>query len=189
MLTMLKPEEMNEVFAMDYLDELEFTARQLAGDFMQEGKEKRQKTEELIDRVKKRLVRCLKRRQKANYRRLLQSNPHLIWQLKSLVDTCPSIAMYEPDDFILYWYVHEEFPCDMSTWSVEKTRRKLQSRLNHIICREKSDDACMSYRQEKVKEQLQRLQQLQDMKESFFRTNPVSLGREERHLTLHLLHK
>lgn len=166
MLTMLKPEDLDERLAMDYLDELEFTAHQLEKDPSQKDTEKRQKTAELIDQVKKRLAQCLKQRQKANYRRLCKSNFTQIWQLKKLVDACPGLVLHKPDDFILYWYVHGEFPCGMSLWDMGKIRRELQNRLNQLICRKELDSAYATYCREKTKTQLQ---QLQDMRGVSFR--------------------
>lgn len=166
MLAMLKPENMDEKLAMDSLDELEFTARQLEKDPSQKGQEKRQKTAEQMERVKNRLAQCLKQRQKANYRSLWKSNLSQAWQLKKLVDACPSLVLHKPDDFILYWYVHGEFPCGMSLWDMGQTRRKLQSRLDQLICQEGSDSANASYCREKIKAQLQ---QLQDMQGKSFR--------------------
>lgn len=165
MLAMLKPEKMDERLAMDSLDELEFTARQLEQDPTQEGSEKQQEIAELIGRVKNRLAQCLKRRQKANYRSLCKSNLSQVWQLIKLVDIHPSLVLHEPDDFILYWYIHGGFPCDMSLWDMEQTRRKLESQLNRLSCRGESDSAYASYRREKIETQLQ---QLQDMREQSF---------------------
>ena len=172
MLTMLKPEDMDEMLAMDYLDELEFSARQMAGDLSQEDTETRQKTEELIGRVKERMEKCLKQRQEANYRTLRKSNLSQAWRLKKLVDACPSLVLHEPDDFILYWYVHGEFPCGMSLWDMGQTRRKLETRLNRLRCGEESDSTFVAYRREKINGQLQ---QLQEMTEAF----PHTAWREE----------
>ncbi len=162
----VKVEEMDGKMAMDHLDELEFAARQLENDPSQEGQEERKKIGELIDRVKNHLAQCLKRRQDANYRRLRRSNLTKIWRLKKLVEACPSFVLHEPEDFLLYWYVHGEFPCGMSLRDVEQTRQELLSKRNRLTCQEGSDAAYVAYRREKIKAQLQ---QLRDATETLFR--------------------
>ena len=56
------------------------------------------------------------------------------------VDSCPSMGLQKPEDFILYWYVHGEFPHDMDSYDLEKVRRELQDLLDELWEEDEGDE-------------------------------------------------
>lgn len=56
------------------------------------------------------------------------------------VDSCPSMGLQKPEDFILYWYVHGEFPYDMDSYDLEKVHRELQDMLGELLDDEEGDE-------------------------------------------------
>lgn len=77
------------------------------------------------------------------------------------VDSCPSMGLQKPEDFILYWYVHGEFPHDMDSYDLEKVRRTLQDLLDELY-EEDEGDEYWAYQCRQRKAQLARIREMID---------------------------
>lgn len=75
------------------------------------------------------------------------------------VDSCPSMGLMKPEDFILYSYVHGEFPNDMDSCDMEKVRRELQDQLDALLEDEEGDEY-WSYQCEQKRVQLAQIKEL-----------------------------
>lgn len=75
------------------------------------------------------------------------------------VDSCPSMGLKEPEDFIIYWYIHGEFPNDMDSCDVEKVRRELQDMLDELLEDEEGDEY-WSYQCQQKKVQLVQIKEM-----------------------------
>ena len=75
------------------------------------------------------------------------------------VDSCPSMGLQKPEDFILYWYVHGEFPNDMDSYDLEKVRRELQDLLDELW-EENEGDAYWAYQCSQRQAQLARIREM-----------------------------
>lgn len=75
------------------------------------------------------------------------------------VDSCPSMGLKKPEDFILYWYVHGEFPNDMDSYDMEKVRRELQDMLDELLDDEEGDEY-WSYQCDQKETQLTQIKEM-----------------------------
>lgn len=74
------------------------------------------------------------------------------------VDACPSMGLTKPDDFILYWYIHGEFPYDMDICDIKNVRRELQDMLDELYDSEARDEF-WRYQRDSKKIQLEYLKE------------------------------
>lgn len=77
------------------------------------------------------------------------------------VDSCPSMGLVKPEDFILCWYVYGEFPYDMDSYDLEKVHRELQDMLDELL-EEDEGDEYGDYQCQQRKAQLAQIKEMID---------------------------
>ena len=90
------------------------------------------------------------------------------------VGACPSMGLTKPEDFILYWYIHGEFPYDMDVCDIKNVRRELQDMLDELYDSEARDEFWRAQRDS-------RRIQLEELKEMMERCIPEDDGVRMEH--------
>ena len=152
------PVQMENRDLMDFLEWVEVEYSFLAvsrpkdqGDQIWLWQEELRQTKLLIEEIKDEMVERIRAIRDQNCRR----------DWVNYVDSCPSMGLQKPEDYILYWYVHGEFPNDMDSYDLEKVRRELQDMLDELLDDEEGDEY-WSYQCDQKETQLARIQEMID---------------------------
>lgn len=150
------PAQMGSLDLMDFLEwvEVEYLFMSASkpedrGDQVWLWQEELRQTKLLIEEIKDEMV--------ARIRAVRDQNCRGDWV--NYVDSYPSMGLQKPEDFILYWYVHGEFPYDMDSCDLEKVRRELQDLLDDLW-EEDEGDEYWAYQCQQRKAQLARIKEM-----------------------------
>lgn len=150
------PAQMGSRDLMDFLEwvEVEYWFMSASkpedrGDQVWLWQEELRQTKLLIEEIKDEMV--------ARIRAVRDQNCRGDWV--NYVDSYPSMGLQKPEDFILYWYVHGEFPYDMDSCDLEKVRRELQDLLDDLW-EEDEGDEYWAYQCQQRKAQLARIKEM-----------------------------
>lgn len=77
------------------------------------------------------------------------------------VDSSPSMGLERPEDYILYWYIHGEFPYDMDGCDMKKVWRELQDQLDELLD-DGEGDGYWDYQCIQRKEQLKQIKEMME---------------------------
>lgn len=150
------PAQMGSLDLMDFLEwvEVEYWFMSASkpedrGDQVWLWQEELRQTKLLIEEIKDEMV--------ARIRAVRDQNCRGDWV--NYVDSYPSMGLQKPEDFILYWYVHGEFPYDMDSCDLEKVRRELQDLLDDLW-EEDEGDEYWAYQCQQRKAQLARIKEM-----------------------------